>query len=809
MDFIRDYKPVKAILLFRMAFLLLTMTFNLKRMKSLSQCMSISLIMLLVFVCDFASAQEKLTLSGYVRDANSGENLIAAVIRVRALNLSTYSNNYGFYSISLPEGKHEIEISYVGYATKEEEIEVNSSKRHNFELVSNSSVIEEIVVTGKKEDDHVTSAQMGNLKFSMEELKNIPVLFGEKDVLKSIQLLPGVSSGGEGSANFYVRGGGGDQNLILLDEATVYNASHLMGFFSTFNSDAIKDANLYKGGIPAQYGGRISSVMDISMLDGNNKKFSAEGGIGLIASRLKLEGPIVKDKSSFMISGRRTYADLFLKFSSDDRAKRSKLYFYDLNAKFNYKLNDRNTIYLSGYFGKDDLGYSDLFAFDWGNSTATVRWNSIINSQLFSNTSLIYSDFAYHVNVNSDDSKFRIASKIRNLNLKQDFSYYSNDNSTIRFGVNLLRQEIRPASISAVDESDINSITIESRQGVEASAYISHDWKPFEKLSLIYGLRLSDFMVMGPGTFYEFNEEGDATSESYYGSGIAKHYFNIEPRLSLSYSFNSSNSIKASFNRMTQNLHQLTNTTASLPTDQYMVSSMNVKPQISDQAALGYFRNFRDNTYEFSIETYYKFMDNQIDFRNGADLQANKQLEGELLYGIGRSYGAEFLMRKKKGKLNGWISYTLSKSERQFDQINDGTWFNARQDRTHDVSLVGIYQMSKKWTLGATFVYYTGNAITFPSGKYLIDGRTMFYYEERNGYRMPDYHRLDLSLTYEPKNERKKLHSSWVFGVYNAYNRKNAYVIDFRENKENANITEAYKIALFGAIPSVTWNFKF
>ncbi len=480
-----------------------------------------------------------------------------------------------------------------------------------------------------------------------------------------------------------------------------------------------------------------------------------------------------------------------------------------MNAKFNYKLNDRNTIYLSGYFGKDDLGYSDLFAFDWGNSTATVRWNSIINSQLFSNTSLIYSDFAYHVNVNSDDSKFRIASKIRNLNLKQDFSYYSNDNSTIRFGVNLLRQEIRPASISAVDESDINSITIESRQGVEASAYISHDWKPFEKLSLIYGLRLSDFMVMGPGTFYEFNEEGDATSESYYGSGIAKHYFNIEPRLSLSYAFNSSNSIKASFNRMTQNLHQLTNTTASLPTDQYMVSSMNVKPQISDQAALGYFRNFRDNTYEFSIETYYKFMDNQIDFRNGADLQANKQLEGELLYGIGRSYGAEFLMRKKKGKLNGWISYTLSKSERQFDQINDGTWFNARQDRTHDVSLVGIYQMSKKWTLGATFVYYTGNAITFPSGKYLIDGRTMFYYEERNGYRMPDYHRLDLSLTYEPKNERKKFHSSWVFGVYNAYNRKNAYVIDFRENKENANITEAYKIALFGAIPSVTWNFKF
>ncbi len=808
MIYLREDKPVEAILMFRMAFLILTMIFNLRRVKSQFQFLSISLLMLLIFMFNFALGQEKLTLSGYVKDANTGENLIAAVIRVSDLNLSTYSNNYGFYSISIPAGTHEVELSFVGYANKVETIQISADKRHNFELSPNSNVIEEVVVTGKKEEDHVTSAQMGNLKFTMEELKNIPVLFGEKDLLKSIQLLPGVSSGGEGSANFYVRGGGGDQNLILLDEATVYNASHLMGFFSTFNSDAIKDANLYKGGIPAQYGGRISSVMDISMLDGNSKKFSAEGGVGLIASRLKLEGPIVKDKSSFMLSARRTYADLFLKLSKDHKTKNSKLYFYDLNAKMNYKLNDRNTLYLSGYFGKDDLGYSDLFGFDWGNSTATVRWNSILNSQLFSNTSLIYSDFSYDVNVNSDESKFSIASKIRNLNFKQDFSYYSDDNNALKFGVNVLHQQIRPASIEAREGSDVNSIEIERRQGIEASAYVSHEWKPFEKLNLIYGLRLSDFMVMGPGTFYEFDEEGEPTSESYFGEVIAKHYLNFEPRLSLSYALNSNHSIKASFNRMAQNLHQLTNTTASLPTDQYIVSSLNVKPQIANQGALGYFRTFQGNVYEFSVEAYYKTMENQIDFRNGADLQANKFMEGDLLYGIGRSYGTEFLMRKNKGRLTGWVGYTLAKSERQFDEINDGNWFNARQDRTHDVSVVGIFQLSKRWTVGATFVYYTGNAITFPSGKYQVDGRTMFYYSERNGYRMPDYHRLDLSATYETRRD-KKFNSSWTIGVYNAYNRKNAYMIDFRESEQNPNITEAYRIALFGAIPSVTWNFKF
>ncbi|MGN5953486.1 TonB-dependent receptor [Sphingobacterium lactis] len=773
---------------------------------------SLSIFTLILFLFSHSNpafSQEKVSISGYVKDANTGESLIAAVIRIPDLKLSGYTNNYGFYSLSVPTGSYQVEVSFVGYQTWVQQVDIASGKNLNIEMKPESNAIEEVVISGKKQDENVSSAQMGSLKFTMEEVKNIPVIFGERDILKTIQLLPGVASGGEGSSSFYVRGGAGDQNLILLDEATVYNASHLLGFFSTFNSDAVKDANLYKGGIPAQYGGRISSVMDINMLDGNSKRFSMEGGLGLIASRLKLEGPIVKDKSSFMLSGRRTYADMFLKLSKDETVNKSKLYFYDLNAKVNYKLDDKNTIYLSGYFGKDDLGYSDLFGFDWGNATATMRWNRVWNNQLFSNSTFIYSDFTYNVNVNNEDSEFTIASKIRNWNFKQDFSYYLSNNSVFKFGVNLLHQQIRPASLNAEDGSAVNTIKVDNRQGVEAAAYVSHEWKPWSNLSLIYGLRLNDFMVMGPGTFYGFDQDGEPVSEQQYGNEIIKHYLNVEPRLSMAYILSPKHSIKASFNRIAQNLHQLTNTTSSLPTDQYVVSSLNIKPQIADQVALGYFRNFADNQYEFSVETYYKNLNNQIDFRNGADLQANKYMEGDLLYGKGRAYGVEFLLRKNKGKLNGWIGYTLARSERQFDQINDGEWYAARQDRTHDISVVGIYQLSPKWNVGATFVFNTGNAITFPSGKYQVNGTTMFYYTERNGYRMPNYHRLDLSANYEPKSENKRFNSSWSFGIYNAYNRRNAYIIDFRESEQNPNVTEAYKIALFGIIPSVTWNFKF
>ncbi|MHC8949522.1 TonB-dependent receptor [Sphingobacterium hungaricum] len=754
-------------------------------------------------------SQEKIILSGFVKDAGSGESLIGALIQQEGTNNATSSNSYGFFSLTLTNPNAKVSFSFIGYETQVQDLQLTKNSRITVELKAKSNEIDEVVITGNQKNGNVTSPQMGRVNFTMEEIANVPVVFGEKDILKTIQLLPGVASGGEGTSNFYVRGGGSDQNLILLDEATVYNAAHLLGFFSTFNSDAIKDVTLYKGGIPAQYGGRISSVLDISMLDGNNKEFGVEGGLGLIASRLKVEGPIVKDKSSFMLSGRRTYADLFLKLSNDEKVNSSKLYFYDLNAKANYKFNDRNTLYVSGYFGKDDLSYSDLFSFDWGNATATARWNHIVNDKLFSNTSLIYSDFSYNVNVNSDDTDFTIASKIRNFNFKEDFAYYATPVSTFRFGLNVLHQKISPASIDSGDDSNVNSISVDSRQGLEAAAYISHDWKPLPRLGVIYGLRLTNFSVLGPGTFYQFDQDGEVRDQNNYGSEIVKNYLYLEPRLSLSYQISDQSSVKTSFNRIVQNLHQLTNTTSSLPTDQYVVSSENIKPQIADQVAIGYFRNFANNTYEFSMEAYYKSMHNQIDFRNGADLQANAYLEGELLYGIGRSYGLEWYFKKQRGRLTGWLSYTLAKSERQFDQINEGEWFNARQDRTHDISLVGIYDLSKKWTLGATFVYNTGNAVTFPSGKYVVDGRTTYYYTERNGYRMPDYHRLDLSATYDRKLKNKKFSSSWTFGVYNAYFRKNAYIIDFRESEDNPNVTEAYKVALFGIIPSVTWNFRF
>lgn len=772
--------------------------------------MRIVLILLMGMFYAFSSQAQKSVISGYIKDAATGESLNGAVVQVYGKDYSAPSNSYGYYAVTVDQGNLKLIVTFVGYHSIEKEITLDKNVRLDFELKREELEIEEVVISNRAGDENVRRPQMGSTKLTMQEVKNIPVIFGEKDILKTIQYLPGVSSGGEGSSNFFVRGGAGDQNLILLDEATVYNASHLFGFFSTFNSDAIKDATLYKGGIPAQYGGRISSVLDVSMLDGNNKNYSVEGGLGLIASRLKIEGPIVKDKSSFMISGRRTYADLFLKLSKDENVNKSKLYFYDLNAKMNYKLNDNNTLYISGYFGLDEMAYSDLFSFDWGNKTATIRWNHIFNERLFSNTTFVYSDFSYNVNVSGSNTDFVISSLINNYNFKQDFSFYTNNRHNFKFGLNALYSRVNPASIDAAENTGVNSLELESKSGLELAGYVSHEWKLSDRFSSIAGVRLNNFMALGPGHYYEYDELGNPVNEKYYpGRNVVSNYMNIEPRLSMSYLLNNSNSVKASYNRIAQNLHQLTNTTSSLPTDQYIISSNNVKPQIADLIAVGYFQNFKDNQYEFSFETYYKWLGNQIDFRNGADLQANVHLEGELLNGIGRAYGMEWLVKKNKGKWNGWLSYSLSKSERKFEEINEGTWFNSRQDRTHDISLVLLYNLSKRWTLGSTFSYYTGNAVTFPSGKYKIDNQTMYYYTERNGYRMPDYHRLDLSVTYEKENLNKKWNSSWSFGVYNAYNRKNAYLIDFRDNESNPNVIETYRIALFGIIPSVTWNFSF
>ncbi|UIR57142.1 TonB-dependent receptor [Sphingobacterium sp. SRCM116780] len=763
-----------------------------------------------LFISYQSTAQSKFQYSGYVKNAANGETLIGAVIRGADATQITRTNNYGFYSIQLPAGNQSITISYVGFEDRTFELVIQRDSVLNIDMNPEGKKLEEVVVSGRRKIGNVSGVQTGLVKLEVKDIKNIPVVFGEQDVLKTIQLLPGVTSGGEGSSSFYVRGGGGDQNLILLDEAAVYNASHLFGFFSTFNSDAIKDVNFYKGGMPAYFGGKVSSVMDISMIDGNNKKFGVEGGIGLIASRLKVEGPIVKDKGSFMISGRRTYADLFLKLSKDDDVNKSKLFFYDLNAKLNYRFDDKNSLFLSGYFGKDAMAYADLFDFNWGNTTGTIRWNHVWNNKLFSNTTFIFSDFNYNVNV-EDDSNFKIISKIKNFNLKQDFQYYPNNDHQIRFGLQTSVQTIRPASLYGGEGAQVNTIEIEPRKGLETAIYASDEWTISDKFKALYGIRLNNYSMLGPGTIYSFDKEGNVLEKNIYEKNeLIQNYLTLEPRISLNYMFNENQSIKASFNRNSQNLHQLTNTTSSLPTDQFVLSSNNIKPQLANQVSLGYFQNFENAKYEASVEAYYKNLQNQIDFKNGADLQANELLDGELLFGKGRAYGIEWFFKKNRGKLTGWLSYTLSKSERQFDQINAGAWFNARQDKTHNVALVAMYKLTEKWTLGSTFVYYTGDAVTFPSGKYQVDGKTLFYYTDRNSYRMPNYHRLDLSATYDPGvKENKKYSSSWSFGLYNAYNRKNAYLIDFRENEDNPNITEAYRVALFGIIPSVTWNFKF
>lgn len=763
------------------------------------------------FIPDVGFAQQKYTISGYVHDSKSGETLLNATLRVLNSPIVGSTNAYGFFSLQVPAGKVILRTQLVGYSPFEKQIDLDKNITLNIDMSAATQQLEEVTINSQAKSKNVDNPQVGQVNLNVSEIRKLPVVFGEKDILKTIQLLPGIASGGEGSANFYVRGGSGDQNLILLDEAIVYNASHLFGFFSTFNSDAIKDVNLYKGGIPAQFGGRASSVLDIAMLDGNSKGYSVEGGIGLIASRIKFDGPLIKNRGSFMISGRRTYADAFLLAAKDETAKKSKLYFYDLNVKGNYKFDDRNKLFLSGYFGQDVLGYGDLFRFDWGNATGTLRWNHIFSNQLFSNTSLIFSDFNYHVGINNDNSDFDISSRIQNINLKQDFQYYPSNRSTLKFGVQALQQTIKPASINATDTSAVNSIQIQKRKGLDLAAYISHEWAATERLKLIYGLRMTDFMMLGPGLYADFDDAGEPLNAVQYGSGeVVKNYFNVEPRLSASLKLAESKSVKFSYNRNIQHLHQLSNSTSSLPTDQFVLSSRRIKPQIADQLSLGYFQNFNNDRYEFSVESYYKYLSNQIDFKNGADLQANELLDGELVFGQGRAYGLEFFLKKRAGKLTGWLSYTLAKSERQFDAINSGAWFNARQDKTHNLSVVGMYQLNTRWTAGATFVYSTGDAVTFPAGKYAVDNKTVYYYTQRNASRMPNYHRLDLSMTYEPVADKlKKFHSSWSFGLYNAYARKNAYLIDFRDKEDNPALTETYKVALFSLVPSVTWNFKF
>jgi hypothetical protein len=769
------------------------------------------IIFILFFTSNSVVAQStKYTISGTIKDSSSGETLLSTTIRVKELgNIGTTSNEYGFYSLTLAEGGYTLVVNYYGYEKKEVSIKLSENLILNIDLVRLEEKIKEfkeIKVSATKENRNVSGAETGMIKMDVKALEKIPVFAGEKDIIKTFTLTPGFKTAGEGNSGFFVRGGAADQNLILLDEAPVYNASHLLGFFSTFNSDALKEVTLYKGGMPSQYGGRTSSVLDIKMLDGNDKKFHVGGGVGIISSRLSVEGPIVKNKGSFMISGRRTYADVFLKLTDD--FKDNRLYFYDLNLKANYKINDKNRVFLSGYFGQDNLGLGELFGINWGNATGTIRWNSVLSPKLFSNTSFIFSNYNYKIAINSGTLAVDIRSKIQDFNVKQDFTYIINPSNKLKFGVNAIHHTITPGQIES-DDPNFAFEELQDRYAWENSGYVSHEWNPSERLSFIYGLRATNFSLMGEGEFYSFDSLGIVSQTTTFNKGeIVQNYFNLEPRFTSSFMLDSSSSLKLGYARNIQNLHLISNSTSSTPTDLWIPSSANVKPEISDQLSLGYFRNFFNNRYELSVEAYYKDMQNQVDYKDGASTIANDKVEGELLYGKGRAYGVELFFKKKYGRFNGWISYTLSRTEKQIDGINNSNWYAARQDRTHDVSLVGIYDINDKLSVSATWVFYTGSAVTFPSGKYYIDGNIQWLYTERNGYRMPNYHRLDLSVTYYNK-KTDKFESSWNFGIYNAYARENAWTISFRESETDPTKTEAVQIALFRLVPSITYNFKF
>lgn len=766
---------------------------------------------LLLLVSSGITYAQKVTIGGVIKSQSDGETVIGAAVKADS-TAGTISNEYGFYSLNVPVGTYVLEISSVGMANIKIPVTITKDTTINIKMEDGASSLEEVVITESSGGRSLKSAQTSVEKLSMKEIEHIPVLFGEKDVMKAIQLLPGIKSAGDGNAGMYVRGGAADQNLILLDEAPVYNASHLLGFFSTFNSDALKDITVYKGGMPARYGGRLSSVLDIKMNDGNNQDFDVSGGVGLISAKLNVEGPIQKDKSSFLITGRRTYADMFLKLSDD--YKDNSLYFYDLNAKVNYILGDKDRLYLSGYFGKDKLGASfgdgEGFGLDWGNATGTLRWNHIFSNKLFSNTSLIFSNYNYNISIKSGAYDFDIKSRIQDMNFKEEMQWYVNNNNTVRFGFNIIHHNIKPGEVKSNDLSSLNSTALESRYALENIIYASNTWKVSNKLNVEYGARLGTFTILGPGDYYNLDANGAVKDTMHYTSGQnVKTYVNLEPRLSASYMLNNASSVKASYARNTQNLHLISNSTSSSPTDKWLASTNIIKPEISDQVSLGYYRNLDHDKYELTIEAYYKTMQSQIDYRDGANVYINSNaIESQLLFGKGRAYGLEFLFKKKFGRLSGWISYTLSKTEKQIDGINNDQWYNARQDRTHDFAVVASYELSRKWTLSANWVYYTGDAVTFPAGKYQVDGQTVYYYTNRNAYRMPAYHRLDLGATCKLK-ETKKWSHELAFSVYNAYGRENAYTIIFRDNKDDPNKTEAVKVALFKFIPSISYNFKF
>lgn len=754
----------------------------------------------------------KPSLSGHIRDASTGEELLGATIFVKELSNGTATNVYGFYSISLSPGKYTFTFSYIGYESKTLSIDLREDKTLDVELQPVSQTLDEVVITGIREDANVREAEMSTVKMDVKTINKIPALMGEVDIIKAIQLLPGVQATSEGGSGFSVRGGNPDQNLILLDEATVYNASHLMGFFSVFNNDAIKDVKLYKGDIPAWAGGRLSSLLDVRMKDGNTKTISGAGGIGTISSRLTLEGPFEKDKASWLLSGRRTYADIFLRLSNNEDLNNNVLYFYDLNSKMNFRISDNDRLFFSAYYGKD-IFRAPSFRIGWGNQTYSLRWNHLFSKQLFSNFTLLRSDYKYNLGVpEGQPNSFDWAAKMRDYGLKADFGFYPDPYNTLRFGASVIYHKFEPGAARGLGEETVfTEFIVPSSYALEHGLYFNNEQKLGTRLTLKYGIRFSLFQNMGSATVYSYNKQYEVADTSLYSRGkIFNHYQGLEPRVGFSFMLNETSSLKGSYSRTFQYVHLATNSTAGTPLDIWFPSSPNVNPQQADQFAIGYFRNFRENSLEFSVETYYKTIENAIDFKDHAELLLNPQLEGELRFGSGLAYGIEFLLRKQAGRLNGWLGYTLSRAERTIQGINNNQTYLSPYDKPHDIALVVNYELSPRVTLGANWVYATGNPVTFPTGRAVIGGKVTPIFSERNAYRMPDYHRLDLSLTLRGKeNSRRFLKGEWNLSIYNAYARKNPWAINFQQREENPDETYAEMTYLFSIVPAITYNFKF
>ena len=762
------------------------------------------------------------TISGFIRDSLNGETLIGATISVKGQTKGISSNQYGFYSITLNAGDYVLICSFVGFNSKLISLKLDGDKQIDFDLLPGVKLSEEVTVSTKKRDANVKNAQMGKFTLPIEQIKAIPAFLGEVDLLKTIQLLPGVRNAGEGSAGIYVRGGGPDQNLILLDDAPVYNTGHLFGFFSIFNSDAIKNVSLIKGGMPAQYGGRLSSVLDISMKEGNNQKLQVDGGIGLIASRFSIQGPLKKNRSSFIVSARRTYIDAMVKpfISKSSQFYGSGYYFYDLNAKVNYKISDRDRIYASGYFGRDVFDFvngrqSLKVNIPWGNATGTLRWNHVFNKKLFANTTAVYNNYNFNFKASQNDFVIKLASGIRDISLKQDLDLYPFTGHKIKFGGIYTYHRFTPSVVSGQQDSVVfkpNNAQIKFAH--EAAVYVQDDWEINDKLKINAGLRYSWFRQIGPYKIYTTDDNGNRTDSTVFNSGAAvKTYSGLEPRLTLRYAFNDETSLKASVTRNLQYIHLVSNAGTTLPTDIWVPSTYKVKPQISWLYAAGVFKNFRDNMYETSIELYYKKMQNQIEYKEGYTPTTLEDTENFFTFGNGWSYGSEFFVNKTKGRLTGWIGYTLSWTWRKFPGLNDGDKYPAKYDRRNDMSIVAMSALNKKWRVAATFVYGSGNAATLPQRFYIIGGVLTQEYSRINEYRLPSYHRLDLSAILTPKrSERHKWKSEWVFSIYNAYSRLNPYFIYFDQSGNPYNGTlqiQAKQVSLFPIIPAVTWNFHF